>query len=132
MSISKPFIQRPVATTLLLIAITLAGALAYRLLPVAALPEVDFPTIFVNANPPGRQSRSDGRVGGHAARKTIHAHRGRHGNDLAQLRRLGERHAAVRSQPRHQLRRARRAGRHQRVGWLSSRQSSFAPEIPEN
>src|SRR5665213_3231653 len=53
MSISKPFIQRPVATTLLLIAITMAGAIAYRLLPVAALPEVDFPTIFVNANLPG-------------------------------------------------------------------------------
>jgi hydrophobe/amphiphile efflux-1 (HAE1) family protein len=53
MSISKPFIQRPVATTLLLIAITMAGAIAYRLLPVAALPEVDFPTIFVSANLPG-------------------------------------------------------------------------------
>jgi len=53
MSISKPFIQRPVATTLLLIAMTLAGAIAYTLLPVSALPEVDFPTIFVNATLPG-------------------------------------------------------------------------------
>jgi multidrug efflux pump len=53
MSISKPFIQRPVATTLLLIAMTMAGAIAYRLLPVSALPEVDSPTIFVFANLPG-------------------------------------------------------------------------------
>ena len=53
MSISKPFIQRPVATTLLLIAVTMAGAIAYTLLPVSALPEVDFPTIFVSANLPG-------------------------------------------------------------------------------
>ncbi len=53
MSISKPFIQRPVATTLLLIALTLAGAIAYTQLSVSALPEVDFPTIFVNANLPG-------------------------------------------------------------------------------
>ena len=53
MSISTPFIQRPVATTLLLIAMTLGGAIAYRLLPVSALPEVDFPTIFVQAGLPG-------------------------------------------------------------------------------
>ncbi len=53
MSISKPFIERPVATTLLLIAMTLAGSIAYTLLPVSALPEVDFPTIAVFANLPG-------------------------------------------------------------------------------
>ena len=53
MSISAPFIRRPVATTLLLIAMTMAGAIAYTLLPVSALPEVDFPTIYVFANLPG-------------------------------------------------------------------------------
>src|SRR5580658_3105900 len=53
MSISTPFIQRPVATTLLLIALTLAGGIAYTLLPVSALPEVDSPTIFVSGNLPG-------------------------------------------------------------------------------
>src|SRR5271168_2279377 len=53
MSISTPFIHRPVATTLLLTAITMAGGIAYTLLPVSALPEVDFPTISVSANLPG-------------------------------------------------------------------------------
>jgi len=53
MNISEPFIRRPVATTLLLIAIALAGATAFRLLPVSPLPQVDFPTISVNANLPG-------------------------------------------------------------------------------
>ncbi len=53
MSISTPFIRRPVATTLMLVAMTLAGAVAYTLLPVSALPEVDFPTITVSANLPG-------------------------------------------------------------------------------
>jgi len=53
MSISAPFIKRPVATTLFLAAITLAGWIAYKLLPVAALPEVDFPTITVSASLPG-------------------------------------------------------------------------------
>ena len=53
MSISEPFIRRPVATTLFMVALTLAGGLAYTLLPVAALPEVDFPTISVQASLPG-------------------------------------------------------------------------------
>jgi len=53
MSISTPFINRPVATSLLMAAILLAGAAAYPLLPVAALPEVDFPTVQVSATLPG-------------------------------------------------------------------------------
>ncbi len=53
MSISSPFIARPVATTLLSIGIALAGGLAYVQLPVAPLPQVDFPTISVQANVPG-------------------------------------------------------------------------------
>ncbi len=47
MNISRPFILRPVATTLLMAALLLSGALAYRLLPVSALPQVDYPTIRV-------------------------------------------------------------------------------------
>ncbi len=53
MNISEPFIHRPVATTLLTIAIAMAGAVAYSLLPVSPLPQVDFPTINVQANLPG-------------------------------------------------------------------------------
>jgi multidrug efflux pump len=53
MNISAPFIRRPVATTLLTVAIALAGAIAFQVLPVAPLPEVDFPTISVGASLPG-------------------------------------------------------------------------------
>src|SRR5690349_23073848 len=53
MSISTPFIRRPVGTSLLSIAVLLAGILAYTKLPVAPLPEVEFPTISVNAGLPG-------------------------------------------------------------------------------
>jgi multidrug efflux pump len=53
MSLSAPFIRRPVATTLLTLGIALAGMLAFRLLPVSPLPQVDFPTISVSANLPG-------------------------------------------------------------------------------
>ncbi len=53
MNISSPFITRPVATTLLMVAILLAGAVAYRQLPVSALPQVDYPTIQVRTFYPG-------------------------------------------------------------------------------
>src|SRR5438477_6628226 len=53
MNISEPFIRRPVATTLLTAAVALAGAVAFRLLPVSPLPDVDFPTISVSASLPG-------------------------------------------------------------------------------
>ena len=53
MNISAPFIRRPVATTLLTIGLVLSGLLALRTLPVAPLPQVDFPTIFVSASLPG-------------------------------------------------------------------------------
>jgi multidrug efflux pump len=53
MNISKPFIERPVATTLLTVAVALAGAVGYTVLPVSPLPQVDFPTISVNASLPG-------------------------------------------------------------------------------
>ncbi len=51
--ISAPFIKRPVATFLLSVAIILAGATAYKLLPVASLPQVEYPTISVGASLPG-------------------------------------------------------------------------------
>src|SRR6202140_4754727 len=50
---SAPFIRRPVATTLITIAIFLSGVVAFRILPVSPLPQVDFPTINVGANLPG-------------------------------------------------------------------------------
>ncbi len=53
MSISAPFIRRPVATTLLTVALALLGMIAYQFLPVAPLPQVEFPTIQVSANLPG-------------------------------------------------------------------------------
>ena len=53
MNISRIFILRPVATSLLMVAILIAGALSYRLLPLSALPEVDYPTIQVTTLYPG-------------------------------------------------------------------------------
>ena len=53
MTLSEPFVRRPVATALIAVAILLAGLAAFRLLPIAPLPRVDFPTIQVNGALPG-------------------------------------------------------------------------------
>src|SRR6202046_3633923 len=53
MNPSAPFIYRPVATTLLTIAVAIAGIVGYVMLPVSPLPQVDFPTIAVSASLPG-------------------------------------------------------------------------------
>ena len=53
MNLSRPFIERPVATTLLMVALLICGAIGYRSLPVSALPEVDYPTIQVATFYPG-------------------------------------------------------------------------------
>ncbi|MEN3353416.1 MAG: multidrug efflux pump [Betaproteobacteria bacterium] len=53
MNLSRPFVERPVATTLLTLGIALAGIIGFRLLPVSPLPQVDFPTISVAASLPG-------------------------------------------------------------------------------
>ena len=53
MSLSAPFIRRPVATTLVMTAILTFGMFSYRQLPVSDLPNVDFPTVMVSANLPG-------------------------------------------------------------------------------
>src|SRR5947209_14704367 len=53
MNVSEPFIRRPVATSLLMAGVIMMGLLGYYLLPISALPAVDFPTIQVTAQYPG-------------------------------------------------------------------------------
>jgi multidrug efflux pump subunit AcrB len=53
MNISEPFIRRPIATALLMAALLVGGIIGYNLVPVAALPTVDFPTLSVTAALPG-------------------------------------------------------------------------------
>ena len=57
MSLSSPFITRPIGTTLLTIAVAIAGAIAFTVLPVSPLPQVDFPTISVSASLPGASAQ---------------------------------------------------------------------------
>ena len=58
MSLSAPFIWRPVGTTLLTAAIALAGVIGYVVLPVAPLPQVEYPTISINSGLPGASAQT--------------------------------------------------------------------------
>ena len=125
MNISAPFITRPVATTLLTIGLALTGMLAFGLLPVSPLPQVDFPTIQVSAALPGANpetmatsvaaplERQFGRIAGVT--------------EMTSTSYLGSTSivAAVRPEPRHRRRRPRRPGGDQRRSGLSA---ADAPE----
>ena len=82
MNLSAPFIARPVATTLLTFGIALAGCLAFLKLPVSPLPQVDFPTILVQAQLPGASSGYRCSQPGGTARTSPRANCACHGNDL--------------------------------------------------
>jgi len=60
MNISEPFIKRPVGTSLLTLGLLLAGSLAFTLLPVAPLPQVEYPVIYVTATLPGASPETMG------------------------------------------------------------------------
>ena len=58
MNISATFIRKPIATSMLMVAILLLGLIGYELLPVAALPNIDSPTILVTAQLPGADAQT--------------------------------------------------------------------------
>jgi hypothetical protein len=79
MNIPAPFINRPIATALLMVAIVLLGGIGYRLLPVSSLPNVAFPTISVTAQMPGTDPLPDSidhRQAAQSSGRSIGPHRG--------------------------------------------------------
>ncbi len=132
MNISEPFIKRPVATTLLMAAITLAGGIAFNFLPVAPLPQVEFPTISVNAGLPGASpetmassvatplERQFGRIAGVT--------------EMTSTSRMGSASVtiAVRPEPQHRCGGARCPGRHQRGPQPAPGSAAQQPHLPEN
>ncbi len=111
MNISAPFISRPVATTLLTLGIALAGILAFLKLPVAPLPQVDYPTISVSAQLPGASPETVAT----SVAEPLERHLGQIADvtEMTSQSSIGTNphHAAIRSQPRHRRRGARRASR---------------------
>ena len=105
MNISATFIQRPVATTLLTIGVTLVGVVAFRFLPVAALPQVEFPTINVSANLPGASPETMATSVAAPLERQFTRIAGV--TEMTSTSTLGsyERHLTVRVEPRHRRRR---------------------------
>ena len=131
MNFSRPFIERPIGTTLLAIGLFLLGAVAYVNLPVASLPSIEFPTIRVNASLPGADAETM------AARVAAPLER-RLGeipgvNEMTSVNSLGSTAHLhpVRPHPRHRRRRPGRAGRHQRRGRGPAGRHAIAAELPE-
>ena len=112
MNISEPFIRRPVATTLLTIGVALAGVAAFNLLPVAPLPQVDFPTISVSAALPGASPEVMAATVATPLERALGRIAGVTRDDVVVFARQYARDPAVRSKPRHRRRGARRPGRH--------------------
>ena len=96
MNVSAPFIHRPVATTLLTVAIALAGGVAFRILPVSPLPQVDFPTISVSAGLPGASPETMASSVATPLERAIRAHRRRHRDDVLEHPRFVQHHFAIR------------------------------------
>ena len=110
MNISAPFIRRPVATSLLMIAIALLGLAAWPLLPVAPLPQVDFPTISVSASLPGASPETMASAVAQPLERQFGQIAGVTQMHLDQHARCDLDHAAIRVEPQHRCRGAGRAG----------------------
>ena len=112
--VSGPFIRRPVATTLLMAAMLLVGLVAYPLLPVAPLPQIDFPTIAVSAALPGASPETMASSVAQPLERQIAQIPGVSQMTSTSVARRDRDHRAVRSRPQHRRRRQRRPGRDQR------------------
>ena len=131
MNLSEPFIRRPVATTLLTLGLALAGALAFKLLPVAPLPQVDFPTISVAASLPGASPETMAATVATPLERALGRIAGVTEMTSQQLARQLAHHAAVRSRPRHRRRRARRAGGDQCGAQPAADRPAEQPDLPQ-
>ena len=112
MNFSETFIRRPIATSLMMAAIALFGLVAYRSLPVSDLPNVDFPTLLVTAQPSRREPGDHGVGRSHAAREPVLEHLGPGFDDVRQLAGLHAGDARIRAEQEPGRRRGGRAVGH--------------------
>ena len=123
--ISEPFIRHPVATSLLMVGILFVGIIAYPRLPVAPLPQVDFPTIQVSAKFPGAGPDTMASAIAQPLEIAIRADLRRLADDVDEHAWLDRHHHPIRPRSRHRRGRGRRPGGDQR------RQRTTAEKSPE-
>ena len=110
MSISTPFIKRPIATSLVMAALVLVGIAAYPLLPVAPLPRVDFPTIVVTGQLPGASPETMAATVAQPLETQIAQIPGVSQLTSVSVLGIDQCHGAVRPRPQHRRRRRRHPG----------------------
>ena len=131
MNISAPFIQRPIATVLLMVGLLLCGLVAYPLLPVAALPNVNYPTISVTAQLPGADPQTMASSVATPLEQQFGQIPGIDADDLVEHARLHLDHPAIRPQPQRRRRRGRRAGGDQRGRRAAAAEHDLSADDPE-
>ena len=129
--VSEPFIKRPVATTLLMFGLTLVGLAAFTQLPVAALPQVDYPTIVVSTYLPGGGAEALALAVTTPLTRRNRADAVSHADDQRVEPGLLGDHAPVRSRLEHRRRTAGRASGHQRGVELASEPASHPADLLE-
>ena len=131
MNFSQPFIERPIATSLLMGAIALFGTVAYQKLAVSDLPNVDFPTLLVTASLPGASPDTMAASVADAPGESVLQHRRHRVDDLHQLAGRHPDHAGIRPEPQHGRRRHRRAvGHHASVAAAAAGHAHAADLCP--
>ena len=132
MNISAPFIARPVATTLLTLAIALAGILGFSQIAGVAAAAGGLSDHLGLGDAARRQSRDRVHQRRRAARTSPRPDRRRHRDDLAKRHRTGAHHAAIRHHPRHRRRRARRRGGDQCGARRPAHQPAEQSDLPQS
>ena len=129
MSVSSPFIARPVATSLLAVAVLLGSALAYFKLPISSLPQVDFPVITVTTQLPGASADTMAALVTSPLERQLGQITALTIDGLDQLARPEPGDAAIRARPRHQRRRPGCAVRHQRGRGRSAGRPALSADL---
>ena len=132
MSISEPFIRRPIATSLMMLGVLVFGIGAYGLLPVAALPKVDFPTIVVSVNYPGASPDTMASAVATPLEQQFAAIPGLDQMTSTSGIGLAVDHPAIRSRAQYRRRRAGRADRDQRCQRRLAQGPAEPADLPED
>ena len=132
MSISEPFIRRPIATSLLMLGVLVFGIGAYGLLPVAALPNVDFPTIVVSVTYPGASPDTMASAVATPLEQQFAAIPVARPDDFDERHRLTVDHPAIRSFAQHRRRGGGRAAGDQRGQRSVAARSAEPADLPQD
>ncbi len=132
MNLSQLFIERPIMTVLVCLSIILFGVVAFRALPVAALPSVDYPTISVSAGLPGASPETMASTVATPLERQFSTIAGHFADELGELAGVDADYRAVRPEPQHRRGRAGYFGGDFGSRRAAAEQHAASPYVPED